>query len=75
MVYVLNYLRVFSIRGVGEVMKCLRVYRVDSPDGEIHLVIDENHVSENSECFIEVAEIKKASKKEAAKPLVLLREE
>jgi hypothetical protein len=56
-------------------MKCLRVYRVDSPDGEIHLVIEENHVSENSECFTEVAEIKKVSKKEAAKPLVLFREE
>ena len=37
-------------------MKKLRVYRVDSPDGEIHLVIEENHVSENSECFTEVAE-------------------
>jgi hypothetical protein len=56
-------------------MKCLRVYRVDSPDGDIHLVIEENHVSEKSECFTDVAEIKKVSKKEAAKPLVLFREE
>jgi hypothetical protein len=56
-------------------MKRLRVHRVDSPDGEIHLVIEENQVSENSECFTEVAEIKKASRKEAEKPLALLREE
>ena len=64
-----------SIRGVGDVMKRLRVYRVDSPDGEIHLVIEENHGSENCECFADVVEIKKISRKEADKPLVLLREE
>jgi hypothetical protein len=56
-------------------MKRLRVYRVDSPDGEIHLVIEENHGSENCECFTDVVEIKKISRKEANKPLVLLREE
>jgi len=59
-------------------MKCCKVHRVDSPNGEIHLVIDENSVSENSkcsECFTDVDEIKKVSKKEASKPLVLLREE
>ncbi|MBN1245002.1 hypothetical protein JXA31_05365 [Candidatus Bathyarchaeota archaeon] len=56
-------------------MKRLRVYRVDSPDGEIHLVIEENQVCENSECFTDVAELKKVSRKEAAKPLVLFREE
>jgi hypothetical protein len=56
-------------------MKRWRVYRVDSADGEIHLVIEENNVSEKSECFTDVAEIKKVSKKEAAKPLVLFREE
>jgi len=75
MVYVLNYYCALSIRGVGDVMKRLRVYRVDSPDGEIHLVIEENQVCENSECFTDVAEIKKVSRKEADKPLVLLREE
>ena len=67
-----------SVWGVGEVMKCCKVHRVDSPNGEIHLVIDESRVSENSkcsECFTDVDEIKKASKKEASKPLVLLREE
>jgi hypothetical protein len=56
-------------------MKKLRVHRFDSPDGEIHLVIDENHGSENCECFTDVVEIKKISRKEADKPLVLLREE
>ena len=59
-------------------MKKLRVHRFDSLDGEIHLVIDESGVSENSkcsECFTDVDEIKKVSKKEASKPLVLLREE
>jgi len=56
-------------------MKRLRVYRVDSPDGEIHLVLDEPQVSEDFECFTDVAEIKKVSRKEAAKPLILFREE
>jgi hypothetical protein len=56
-------------------MKRLRVYRVDSPDGEIHLVIEETQGSGNSECFADVVEIKKISRKEAAKPLVLLRAE
>ncbi len=56
-------------------MKSCRVYRVDSPDGEIHLVIEETHASEPSECFVDVIKIKKISRKEAAKPLVLLREE
>ena len=56
-------------------MKRCRVYRVDSPDGEIHLVIEENKDSEKSECFTDIAEIKKASKNEAVKPLILLREE
>jgi hypothetical protein len=56
-------------------MKKLRVYRVDSPDGETHLVIDEPQASEHFECFADVAEIKKVSRKEAAKPLVLFREE
>ena len=56
-------------------MKHCRVYRVDSPDGEIHLVIEENKDSEKSECFTDVAEIKKVSKNEAAKPLILFRKE
>jgi hypothetical protein len=56
-------------------MKRLKVYRVDSPDGEIHLVLEEPQTSENCECFTDVAEIKKVSKTEAAKPLILFREE
>ena len=56
-------------------MKRLRVHRVDSADGEMHLVIEENHGSENCECLVDVVEIKKISRKEADKPLVLLREE
>jgi hypothetical protein len=56
-------------------MRRLKVFRVDSPDGEIHLIIDETRASEHSECFTDVAEIKKVSRTEAAKPLVLFREE
>jgi hypothetical protein len=57
------------------VMKSLKVHRVDSPDGEIHLVIEETRAFEDSECFADVAEIKKASRKETSKPLLLLRKE
>jgi hypothetical protein len=56
-------------------MKRLKVHRVDSPDGEIHLVIEETRAFEDSECFADVAEIKKVSREEASKPLVLLRKE
>ena len=58
-------------------MKRLRACRVDSPNGEIHFVLDEPQASEHSECFkdYDVAEIKRISRKEAAKPIVLFREE
>ncbi len=56
-------------------MKRLKVFRIDSLDGEIHLVLKEPQTSENCECFTEAAEIKKISKKEATKPLVLFRGE
>lgn len=56
-------------------MRRLKVFRVDSPDGEIHLVIEETQVSENSECFVDMAEIKKVTKKKASKSLLLFREE
>ena len=56
-------------------MKRLKVYRVDSPNGEIHLVIEETRAFEDSECFADMAEIKKVSREEASKPLVLLRKE
>jgi hypothetical protein len=58
-------------------MKRVRARRVDSPDGEIHFVLEETQASECSKCFkdADVVEIKKISRKEAAKPLVLFREE
>jgi len=68
-------LRIKHSRCRRGVMKKLRVYRVDSPNGEIHLILEETEVSENCDCFTDMAEIKKISKKEAAKPLDLVREE
>jgi hypothetical protein len=56
-------------------IKRLKVHRLDSADGEIHVVIEETEVFENCECFTNVSEIKRISKKEAAKPLNLFREE
>ena len=56
-------------------MRRLEVFRVDSPDSEVHFIIQEVQASENSECFIDMAEIKEVAKKEASKPLVLFREE
>ena len=56
-------------------MKSLKVHRVDSPDGEIHLIIEETLSFEDSECFADVAEIKRISRREAVKPLLLFREE
>jgi len=57
------------------VVKRYRVCRVDSPDGEIHLVLEEPTDSENSKCLVDVSEVKEISRKEAAKSLVLFREE
>jgi len=58
-------------------MRRLRARRVDSFDGEIHFVLGEPQASEHSECFKDynAAEIKKISRKEVIKPLVLFREE
>jgi hypothetical protein len=56
-------------------VKSLTVHRVDSPDGEIHLIIEENLAFEDAECFADVTEIKKVTREEASKPLVLLRKE
>jgi len=58
-------------------MRRLRARRVDSLDGEIHFVLEEPQASEHSERFkdYDADEIKKLSRKEAAKPLVLFREE
>jgi len=56
-------------------MKSLKVHRVDFPDGEIHLVIEETQAFEDSECFADVTEIKKVTRQEAFKELILLRRE
>jgi hypothetical protein len=72
---VLNYLYAFRLRYGRRDVKSLKVHRVDSPDGEIHIIIEETLSFEDSECFADVAEIKKVTRKEAAKPLVLFREE
>ena len=58
-------------------MRRLRARKIDSPNGEVHFILDEPQVSEHSERFrdYDAAEIKKVSRKEAAKPLVLFREE
>jgi hypothetical protein len=42
-------------------MRRLKVFRVDSHDGEIHLIIKETQASENSECFADMAEKKSTS--------------
>ena len=58
-------------------MRRLRARRVDSANGEIHFVLEEPQATEHSEHFKYYAavEIEKISKREAVKPLVLLREE
>ena len=58
-------------------MKKLRVNRVDSPDGETHFILEECQSSEHSEYFkdSDLTEIKRISRKEAAKPLILFRED
>ena len=63
-------------RSVG-VMRRLRACRVDSANGEIHFILEEPQARGYSEHFkyYDAAEIRKISKKEAIKPLVLLREE
>ena len=50
-------------------MEKSKVVRVDSPDGEIHYVLQESLKDS------EMVEIKRISRKEAAKPLILFREE
>jgi hypothetical protein len=59
------------------VIRRLRARKVDSANGEVHFILEENQASEHSERFkdYDAFEIKKVLRKEAAKPLVLLREE
>jgi hypothetical protein len=58
-------------------LKKLRVRRVDLSDGDIHFILDESVPPEDSEYFRDsgVAELKRISREEATKPLVLYREE
>jgi hypothetical protein len=58
-------------------MKKMRVGRVDSSDGEIHIILEEFVHTEPSEYFIDfdIAKIKRISRKEESKPLLLFREE
>jgi hypothetical protein len=58
-------------------MKTLRVVRVDSDDGDTHYVFLDLQPSEKNiygQDYNEI-EVKKASKQEASKPLILKREE
>ena len=58
-------------------MRRVRARKFDSANGETHFILEETHGSEHSGHFKDYAvfEIKKVSRKEAAKPLVSLREE
>jgi hypothetical protein len=58
-------------------VKRLKAYRVDSPNGEIHFVLKDAQSSEHTSNLkdSEIAEIKRITRKEAEKPLILLREE
>jgi c-di-GMP-binding flagellar brake protein YcgR len=58
-------------------LKKLRVRKVDLSDGDIHFVLDESLPLEESEYFRDssVVELKRISKEEAKKILVLFREE
>ena len=62
---------------VQALMKRLRVNRVDSPNGESHFILEEFQPSKDSRYFKDpnLTEIKRISRKEAGKPLVLFREE
>jgi len=56
-------------------MKRFRVSRVVSSDGEIHLAIEDPQACENFECLANLSELKKISKRDAAKKLLLARED
>jgi hypothetical protein len=58
-------------------VKKVKAHRVDSPNGEIHFVLKESQSPGRSANLkdIEIAEIKRITRKEAEKPLILLREE
>ena len=57
-------------------MKKLRVVRTQSSNGEIHLILQEsNFESGKDDVYLDEAEMRITMKKEASKPLLILREE
>ena len=58
-------------------MKHVRVVRVDSQNGDTHFVLLESQLSNDRETAedLDEGEIKKTSKKDAFKPLILVRSE
>jgi len=59
------------------ITKKLRLIRKRSSNGEIHLILQESRFDENSRNseYLDEAEIRKIMRKEASKPLLILREE
>jgi hypothetical protein len=59
------------------ITKKLRVVRTRSSNGEIHLVFQESRFDENSKnaVCLDEAKIRVIMKKEASKPLLIMREE
>jgi hypothetical protein len=59
------------------ITKKLRVVRTQSSNGEIHLVFQESRFDENSKNAVRLdeAKIRIIMKKEASKPLLIMREE
>jgi hypothetical protein len=58
-------------------LKKLRVCKIDSPNGDIHFILEDPYASGHSQPLLDldIAAIRKISKKQASKPLVLFREE
>jgi hypothetical protein len=58
-------------------MKKLRVVRERSSNGEIHLILQESNFIESRKdyVYLDEAEIRVTMKREASKPLLILREE
>jgi hypothetical protein len=65
------------LAGRQELQRKLEAVRIRSQDGEIHFILRESRIDkgfENGKDFDE-ARVKRIMKKEASKPLLLLREE
>ena len=59
------------------ITKKLRVVRTQSSNGEIHLILQESNFDESrkDDVYLDEAEMRITMKKEASKPLLILREE